>query len=489
MSKKTFDDSTVVENSNDEVNSGMLIASVVPESKQDVFGDSVSEDSDVFLDAIGDTSHSVQFYEEEAFLVKTIIDYIRNGDSAIIVGTREHRDKLDEGLKKYKDIPAARLRGQYISLDAEETLSTFMVNGSPDPDRFFELIGSIIARAANGGRPVRVFGEMVALLWASGNPKAAIQLEELWNELQKTYTFSLFCAYPLKGFSGKTHADLFAKVCLSHSRVIPAESYGSLVTDNERLREVALLQQKAQSLESEMVKRKQLEEQKDQLLGIVSHELKTPLTSMKMFIDALNKSLISDDKKKQQYLTEKIYDQANRLSELVNELLDISRIDAGKMRYRLEHLELDRLIEDSIDGMQSVRSHRVFFTGRTRVTVRGDRYRLYQVLMNLLSNAMKYSPGNTKILVSLKKKGKNAIVSVEDFGIGIKSDQKEKIFDRLYQVNDSEDSSFLGLGLGLYISKEIIEQHNGRIWVTSRRGKGSTFFFSLPIDAEAGYTV
>jgi len=150
--------------------------------------------------------------------------------------------------------------GQYIALDADETLSKFMVDGRPDERRFAEVIGSLIGRAANdGGRPVRAFGEMVALLWAEGRHEAAIRLEELWNDLAKSQSFSLMCAYPIAGFDHEEHGDSFQRICQAHSHVRPAESFVESADADELRRQVSLLQQKATALEAEIAKRERTE--------------------------------------------------------------------------------------------------------------------------------------------------------------------------------------------------------------------------------------
>src|SRR5260370_2853235 len=135
-----------------------------------------------------------------------------------------------------------------------------MVDGSAEPGRFAEVVGSMIARAAQGRRHVRIFGEMVALLWAEGNRAAAVHLEELWNDLGKTHSFSLCCAYPMQGFDGEVYEEEFTEICQQHSRVIPAESYTRLSRADERLRAITLLQQKAHSFEHKIPKSKRAEE-------------------------------------------------------------------------------------------------------------------------------------------------------------------------------------------------------------------------------------
>ncbi|MCA1642152.1 MAG: MEDS domain-containing protein, partial [Acidobacteria bacterium] len=215
--------------------------------------------------AMSESEHFVQFYEADVFLLDSLGGFIRAGleagDACIIVATGEHREGLEERLRAAGlDVAAAREGGQFVALDAAETLSRFMVDGAPDPVRFTEVIGGLIARVA-GERPrVRAFGEMVALLWAEGNQDAAIRLEELWNDLGKTYPFSLFCAYPMHGFGGEQFAKPLANVCTTHSRVIPAESFASLDSPEERLRAIIHLQQKANSLQAEIAEHRRTEE-------------------------------------------------------------------------------------------------------------------------------------------------------------------------------------------------------------------------------------
>jgi signal transduction histidine kinase/CheY-like chemotaxis protein len=208
--------------------------------------------------------HLVQFYETDRFLLDSVGTFLgaglSEGDACIVVATKAHVDGLDERLQRFGVDPAtARVDGQYVSLDATETLSKFMVDGLPEPGRFADTIGAIIAQAAGDGRPVRIFGEMVALLWAEGNNNAAHRLEELWNDLRRNHSFSLLCAYPINGFGGENLADGLYDVCTAHSRVIPAESYSTLTNEDDRLRTIIQLQQKAISLEAEIAERKQAE--------------------------------------------------------------------------------------------------------------------------------------------------------------------------------------------------------------------------------------
>ncbi|MGB2886073.1 MAG: PAS domain S-box protein [Candidatus Acidiferrales bacterium] len=179
------------------------------------------------------------------------------GDAAIVIATQEHREGLVQRLKaRGLDTAKAVKQGRYIPLDAAETLSKLIVDGLPDKVLFADLIGGLVARAkaaAEGEQPpIAIFGEMVALLWADCKVEAAIRLEQLWNDLARTYSFSLCCAYPMSGFYREQHGEPFLRICAEHSAVIPSESYTSLAGEEQRLRNIAQLQQKAQAFEAEM---------------------------------------------------------------------------------------------------------------------------------------------------------------------------------------------------------------------------------------------
>jgi PAS domain S-box-containing protein/excisionase family DNA binding protein len=212
----------------------------------------------------GAGEHFVQFYETDAVLLDAVAAFIgatlHAGDAGIVVATAAHREGVAERLAAAGlDLAAVDADGRYIALDAAETLARFTVDGTPDAARFAEVIGEIIARAAAGGRRVRIFGEMVALLTAAGSATAALRLEELWNGLQEAHAFSLFCAYPLDRLGSEALAELLGEISATHTRVIPAESYMALPTPDDQFRAITVLQQKARWLEVEVAERKRVE--------------------------------------------------------------------------------------------------------------------------------------------------------------------------------------------------------------------------------------
>ena len=213
--------------------------------------------------------HEVQFYSEDSFLLDDLSRFIGTalggGDAAIVIATKAHRDGLARRLRaRGFDTAGAAKRSRYLPLDAAETLSKFMVDGSPDGERFVAIMTEIIDRArtaAEGGNPrVVAFGEMVALLWAEGNSQGALRLEEMWNELARSRSFSLRCAYPIAGFNRADHGDAFLQICGEHTNVIPGESYTQLDSEDEKLRNISQLQQKAQALETEKAERSRIQQ-------------------------------------------------------------------------------------------------------------------------------------------------------------------------------------------------------------------------------------
>ncbi|CAN5142245.1 hypothetical protein BH09PAT1_BH09PAT1_0130 [soil metagenome] len=237
----------------------------------------------------------------------------------------------------------------------------------------------------------------------------------------------------------------------------------------------------AASIISDITHSKEMEKRKDDFINMASHELKTPITSMKLYIDILLGQIDKEKNAKTLKIAESIKYQTERLSELVSDLLDVSRLQTGKLAFSKEEFRLDELITQTVGELQGItKEHKLVIKAMTPIKVLADRFRIYQVFANLITNAIKYSENGTVIEVSVVRADGKAVVSVTDHGMGIIKDEQAKIFERLYQITDERGIHSSGLGMGLYISQQIVKRHNGRIWVESVLGKGSTFSFSLP---------
>ena len=224
---------------------------------------------------------------------------------------------------------------------------------------------------------------------------------------------------------------------------------------------------------------------KDEFLSIASHELRTPVTSIKGYTQ-LAKTLIRENDlgTSEEYLDIAL-DQIDRMSRLILELLDVSRIETGRLEIRREAIRWTSFVRDVVNRHHTAVSDRRFHMNVPEETkiVNGDRDRLEQVLGNLLENAVKYSPDGSEVFVNVDDKGDHVVTSVCDRGIGIPTDELNQVFERFHRGRQVSSTNYGGLGLGLYITKQIIERHGGSIWVESKEGSGTTFYFALPAGA------
>jgi len=229
--------------------------------------------------------------------------------------------------------------------------------------------------------------------------------------------------------------------------------------------------------------KKLIDEQKDAFFSLASHELKTPITTIKLLIQsALKRAQKLKLSLKELDLVDK---EINRLTELIDEMLDIARINIGRFYLHLEKVDLNQLINETIAKVQFLAGKRkILFRGEKELFALADSRRIEQVVTNLLTNAIKYSNDKTSITIEAYNRKKDILMSVTDEGRGIPRNELTRIFERFYQVAPSKDNRN-GFGLGLYICREIIRKHKGKIWATSEVGKGTTFYFTLPLFKES----
>ncbi len=227
--------------------------------------------------------------------------------------------------------------------------------------------------------------------------------------------------------------------------------------------------------------RKELEQRKDELLSTVSHELKTPVTSIKAIAQLLERKFEPLGDKVAIDLIHKIVNQIKRLTNLIHDLLDASLIEGGKMQLNKNHFLFDELVEEVVaDVQRTSASHTIVFERPPEIKSFSDKERIRQVIINMLTNAIKYSPKADKVVVHLMLHDQRIRCSVEDFGIGIAEEKQAQIFERFYRVIDDKHSGFQGIGIGLYISKQIITRLDGKIWFESKPEHGTIFHFEVP---------
>lgn len=232
---------------------------------------------------------------------------------------------------------------------------------------------------------------------------------------------------------------------------------------------------------TEIDEQKKLMEQKDEFIGIASHELKTPVTSIKAFAQILQRRLDRDGNSELQGYVHKMDGQITKLTNLINDLLDVTKIESGKLVFHPVKFDFDTMVRELVEDLQlTTDKHRITIEGSVKKLVTGDRDRIGQVLINLISNAIKYSPHADKIIISQAGDSRSVTVCVRDFGVGVSREKQERVFERFFRVSGPKRETFPGLGLGLYISAEIVKRQGGRIWVESSGQQGSTFCFTLP---------
>ncbi|MDF2432956.1 MAG: two-component system, OmpR family, sensor histidine kinase VicK [Mucilaginibacter sp.] len=231
---------------------------------------------------------------------------------------------------------------------------------------------------------------------------------------------------------------------------------------------------------------KEKELRKNKFIGMVSHELKTPLTTLKAYVQMLH---VWARKQKDSFtigtLT-KVEKQVKKMSSMINGFLNLSQVESGKIHLLLQDFELSEVIREAIEETSLLNSsHFITFRPCKPVLINADRDKIEQVIINLLSNAIKYSPKGTPVIVNCEVNNDMVTVGVKDEGMGMKKQDIKKLFERYYRVESKDTEKIPGFGIGLYLCSEIIKHHHGQIWVESKTGEGSTFFFRLPLPKQA----
>lgn len=232
---------------------------------------------------------------------------------------------------------------------------------------------------------------------------------------------------------------------------------------------------------SDITVEKELEQQKEDLIGFVTHELRNPLANMALCAELMQDSIRENRIEETEEYLNKTRTNIKRLNTVVSELHDATKAGSGQLQINKELIHFETLVNDAIETVNHLHpGHTILKSGNAAVDVYADRHRLLQVLNNYLTNAIKYSPSGSKIMIDLSISDQNLVTSVKDFGKGIPSSKIPNIFNRYYRIENGTAKD--GLGLGLYLCREIIKAHNGNVWVKSEENVGSVFYFSLPIE-------
>jgi PAS domain S-box-containing protein len=224
------------------------------------------------------------------------------------------------------------------------------------------------------------------------------------------------------------------------------------------------------------------DKQQEDFIHMASHELKTPITALKGFSQLLRLNHRKEGQDKDEYVLNRMDMQLNKLLGLVDDMLDVTRIKTGDIRYHFDWFDLNQCVLDVIEAQQVTSpGHQLKFIAINSCKLYGDKDKISQVITNLITNAIKYSPGKDSVELGIEKDERCVYLKVKDQGVGIPKGKQQKVFERFYRVDGDSRKKIDGLGLGLYISMEIIKKHKGKMGVESEEGKGSEFWFGLPL--------
>ena len=253
--------------------------------------------------------------------------------------------------------------------------------------------------------------------------------------------------------------------------------------NSRRERNRALLERN-QALEEANERLQEADQLKSDFVSLVSHELRTPLTSIKGAVDNMVDGIAGDFDERQTRYLERIQTNADRLTRLINDLLDLSRIEAGNLELKRMKVSVGLIAQDVVETLKAMATDKNISidlkTAESQVRALGDPDRVHQILLNLMANAIKFTPMGGRVEIEIAPKGKLVCASLRDTGVGVPPDQLERIFEEFHQLG-GEDTDRKGIGLGLAIARRLVELHGGKIWAESTVGEGSTFWFTLPL--------
>jgi PAS domain S-box-containing protein len=224
----------------------------------------------------------------------------------------------------------------------------------------------------------------------------------------------------------------------------------------------------------------QFSKQRDDIIGFVAHELRNPLANVVLCNELIDKTLKESNIPVALSFLERSQSNVLRLNKMIAELYDATKAGSGNLQLENSGFNFEEMIHEAIETLKVLHpKYNIIVKGSANLKVHGDRYRIIQVVTNYLSNGIKYSEGHTEVELSLKHDDKSVTVAVKDNGLGIAKDQQPFIFNRFYRADHTKNLE--GMGLGLFLCRKIISAHNGSVWVESDLGKGSTFYFSIPL--------
>ncbi len=355
-----------------------------------------------------------------------------------------------------------------IQLDIEKTRFETVLQQMPS--------GVLVADAKS--QKISYFNEEASKLLRHGIDADAFKYKKAYGALHEDGTFYKYEDYPI--YKSLRHGEIVTQKTIKYKRgdgtithlsvnAVPLYDYDNNISGSI-------------STFYDIHDRIVAEKHKDEFLSIVSHELKTPVTSIKAYAQVLQRIFKQKNDVEAEMQMKKIDNQITRLAKLITDLLDATKMHSGKMLFNETEFNFNQLLEEIIDEVNLLsEQHTIICNTNSNCIIKGDRDRIAQVLINLLTNAIKYSPSADKVIITTECENNEIVVGIQDFGIGIDKDQQHKIFNRFYRVSEDNYNIYPGLGNGLYLTHQIVSNQGGKIWVQSKKGEGAKFFFTLPV--------
>jgi signal transduction histidine kinase len=457
---------------------------------------------DEFLAGPARPNHVVHFYEDEESLFDRVSQFLgaglRAGDPLLVIATEGHRTAFRRRLERFGGEHAIE-SGQLVLRDAHETLSKFMVGNMPDPHLFRNMVSNVVVDAKRDrNQPLlRVYGEMVDVLWRGGNSDAALRLEELWNDAGQEHTFSLLCAYVMGNFYREPEASKFFTVCRNHTHIVPTESVARLKSLEK---EIAHRKELEEALRESLRKRNQIEEElraslrreqearaeaeagisfREVFVGMLSHDLRNPLNTILTAarLMAMRGEVVADGTRR----LERLISSGVRMQRMIDQLLDLTRARlAGGIVVERTLQNIEPLVAKIVKEARAAHSActvEYHVHGDCWASVDADRFE--QVASNLIGNAVTHGDPEKPIRVELGGTALAVHLSVQNYGKPIDPAFIPCLFDPFTRSNQREGRSE-GLGLGLYIVERIVSAHDGKIDVASSTDTGTLFEATIP---------
>jgi signal transduction histidine kinase len=433
------------------------------------------------------------FHDSPSYLADCVAAFLASGARidavAVVIATSEHHAEFEVALPRWGIDTTA----DYVRLDAVATLERLRDDGALDPARFRSLLPQL-EDAGGEGRPIYVYGEMVALLWQRGDVAGALALEDLWNELAVTHEFAVLCGYPAT-VEGTPDLEAFRRLCDAHTLVLPSEGFASREDVTRRFDTLSTLQEQAlaraaerearrrqhQQLEQALDRAKAAEEARRDFTAMVVHDVRNPAVVVSGVLDLLREREGQLDPGQVRELLATADRNVTRIHRLLDDILLLARVESGEFRYDLAPVDLSALVLEIVADLERESGRRIETAVPAKLPpVLADEGRQVQILSNLLSNATKFSPASSIVSISVEERGSHLAVEVRDEGVGVEASDLPRLFQPFARLAPRSGAGVKGTGLGLFITKILIEGQGGTIDVVSAPDVGTTFTYTVP---------